>query len=337
MATIRDVAALAGVSPSTVSIVINGKAPQKSIPESTVERVVTAMNTLDYHPDISARRLRASSLRKKVIAFFWPNDYRSEMLGMFLSLFQKTILEHAYNCELIIQAYVNDNLSQVADSILRNDYNGVIIGAATPKDIAFLEKANPRTPIVLINRHSEKFSTVSVNSELMGTQMAQLIYQKGYRKVGVIKAQRSYYAMAERTQAFYRACEDFKIEIPAAWIFSGNNTFGGGADAARELCSLSERPEVVYFESDFMVQGALCEFYKHDLHCPQDIEIICAGLRNHSTLEYLIPSITSVSMPSDKCAETAIKILLDQMAGSNSTAVHINLTPVVYMRESFKL
>lgn len=93
MPTIKDVAAAAGVSPTTVSLVMNGRGEQHRIPPETIIRIQNAMRELGYQPNLSARRLRTSAERRPVVAFFWPLDYRANMLGYFLSLIQKALRE----------------------------------------------------------------------------------------------------------------------------------------------------------------------------------------------------------------------------------------------------
>ena len=80
MATIKDVAKAAGVSVTTVSIIINGKAEERKISEATRDRVLETMRELGYQPNLSARRLRNQDSKKPVIAFFWPIDYRTTIL-----------------------------------------------------------------------------------------------------------------------------------------------------------------------------------------------------------------------------------------------------------------
>ena len=70
MATIKDVAKAAGVSVTTVSIVINGKAEERAISEATINKIHKAMRELGYQPNLSARRLRTSEKPVPVIAFF---------------------------------------------------------------------------------------------------------------------------------------------------------------------------------------------------------------------------------------------------------------------------
>ena len=105
MATIKDVAREAGVSVTTVSIVINGKTEERRISPVTRDKVLAAMNALGYQPNLSARRLRSNDVKKPVIAFFWPVDYRINILASFLNYIQKELHTQNLDCELVIQTY----------------------------------------------------------------------------------------------------------------------------------------------------------------------------------------------------------------------------------------
>ena len=96
MATIKDVAARAGLSTTTVSIIINGKAAEKSIPQTTVDKVHKAMQELNYRPDQYARRLRTGSVRKPVIGFFWPLDHRTNLIGTLVTAMEKCFIDHSW-------------------------------------------------------------------------------------------------------------------------------------------------------------------------------------------------------------------------------------------------
>lgn len=337
MATIKDVALSAGVSTTTVSIIINGRATEKRIPQITVDKVTHAMHLLGYQPNLSARRLRTNDARKPVIAFYWPLDYRTYMLGSFLSSLQNAIVNYKFECELVIQTYVNDQIEKSTSSIVQNNYNGVIIGAASEKDLQYLETLTPRMPVILINRDSHKYSTVGVNSNKMGLQAASLLRQKGYTEVAILKAEHSYVAAASRTSAFTFACRQLDIRTSSDWIYSGPNTIAGGSLAVESFCAQADRPRILYCESDCMAQGALYTLRKYGLLIPSDLELLSMGMQGEDTMQYLVPSVSTISMPTTKISETAITTLFHALTKGDFSPVHIELEPVIHLRESFKL
>lgn len=85
MATIKDVAALAGVSTATVSLVLNGRGQELKVSAATQQKVLAAAKTLAYKPNASARKLRTSEVEKPTIAFYWPMDLRINYLAAILT------------------------------------------------------------------------------------------------------------------------------------------------------------------------------------------------------------------------------------------------------------
>lgn len=337
MPTIRDVAAEAKVSATTVSIIMNGRAEEKHIPAATVQRVLNAMQKLDYRPNLTARRLRTNEARKPVVAFYWPIDYRAYMLGNFLACFQASLSAQGLECELVVQTYENDKIEKAAMPLIQNNYNGVMVGAASPADLQYLESISPRMPLVLINRDSNKFSSVGVNSNHMGLQAASLIKQKGYAEAAVIRAERSYYAAAKHITAFLYSCQQLGIRVAPEWIFQAPNTITGGSLAAEAYCTAPNRPRMLFCESDCMAQGALYTLRKYGLYCPQDLELLSISNQASETMQYLIPSISTISMPTPKIVDAVVTTLFNAMKTGETAPLHIELEPVIHLRESFRM
>lgn len=337
MATIKDVAEMAGVSTTTVSLVMNGRAREKHISVATEKRVLDVVRTLDYYPALSARKLRNSSVRKPVLAFYWPLDYRTYMLGNLLSLIQMNITKLDFECELVVQTYLNDYIQDSCTPIIQNNFSGTIIGASSEKDIRFLESLSPQNPLLLINRDSNKYSTVACSSNKIGLLTASLLRQRSYSEVAIIKAERSYIAASQRTTAFIYACQQLGITSKNEWTYVGSNTISGGAMAAESYCATSDRPRIIFCESDAMVQGVLFTLHKHGLNFRQDVELISIGMQGEESMQYLIPSVTTVSVSIDRMIGSAVSTIVQQINEHNLEPVHIELEPTIYLRESFQL
>ncbi|SCP98142.1 LacI family DNA-binding transcriptional regulator [Anaerobium acetethylicum] len=337
MATIKDVAKLAGVSPTTVSIIISGKSKERGISAQTQERVFAVMKDLSYQPNLSARRLRSQDASKPTIAFFWPLDDRNSILASFLNALQKEIKTQNFLCEFIVQAYENDFLERDASSIINNSYNIAIIGAASNRDIAYLESLKPNMPIILINRESEQFSTVRTDHQKIGFQVADLFRKKGYSEVMVVSSSQSYVATGLRTQAFLYACSQVGINVSSEHIIKGPGTVTGGAQAAEEICSLSNAPKAVFFDSDSMAIGALHTFHKHHLRIPEDIEILTIGMLETETTAFCIPSLSVIEMPNAKIGHLVIDTVKKILESNHISPIHHMVDAEVILRESFTL
>ncbi len=337
MATIKDVAQLAGVSVTTVSIIINGKSVERRISAATKERVLSAMNELEYQPNLSARRLRYSDEKKPTIAFYWPIDYRVNILASFLNSIQKELKALNFDCELVIQTYENDNLEKNASAISKNSYNGIIIGATSTQDVKFLESLSPQIPVILINRNSEKFSTVCIDSTEIGFQAARLFRQKGYTEVTVIASDHTYVATGIRTQAFLFACSQLGINVESRYILRGNSTIAGGVETAELYCRMEKPPKAIFFESDSMALGALYTFHKHHVQIPGDVELLSIAMLDQENTRYAVPSLSVIEMPNENVCREAVNLLIRSMERSDFIPAHISVEPKVILRESFTL
>ena len=336
MATIKDVARECGVSVTTVSLIINGKAKERRISDETCAKVQAAMKKLDYRPNAGARALRASDDTRPIIAFFWPNDYRSPMLGSFLGHFQNVQTELGYDAKIVSESYTSGQLEKSAAPIISGSYSAAIIGACTSEDIAWLENQSLNSPIVLLNRESEKFSSVSSNNEEIGMSAARLIKLAGYNEVAILTSVRPYVATGVRARAFLAACRTLDIKVRDEWVIKYENTIEGGVKAAEEYCNLPDRPQMVYADSDAMAVGALYTFHMHGLRLPDDVALLAIALRDREITEYSIPPCSVVEMPSRKFMRACVETIRTLLARPETAPIHIVIEPEVIVRETFR-
>ena len=107
---IKQIAEQAGVSPGTVSLVLNGRGDELRISKVTQQRVKEVAKELNYQPNIYARRLRSTKTGKtsKVIAVFWSTEFMDDMMGRFFLGMQKVLLDGGHEVEFFIQLFDYD-------------------------------------------------------------------------------------------------------------------------------------------------------------------------------------------------------------------------------------
>lgn len=336
MATIKDVAKLANVSVTTVSIIINGKSEERKISSATQEKVFDAMKQLGYQPNLIARRLRSQDSRRPVIAFFWPVDYRTPILASFLNSLQLEAKKIGFDCELVIQTYENDKLEQYDSSILKNGYNGIIVGACSQKDVAYLENLSPKVPLILINRESQSFSTVCTDQKEIGFLAARQFRLRGYTEAVVFSTYHSYVATGLRTQAFLYACSQLGINVTSEHILRGPSTIEGGFHIAEQYCQLDSPPKIIFCDSDTMAIGALNAFHKHRIKIPDDVEILTIAMLEPENTKYSVPSLSVIEMPNHEISKQVVHLLRDKISGNTIEPTHIILDAALVLRESFR-
>lgn len=338
MPTLKDVAQLAGVSVTTVSIVLNGKAQERKIPMSTCARIEGAMRTLNYQPNIAARRLRKNEQTKPIVALYWPIGHRTHTLAFMINQIQTEIKRRNFSCEFIIQTYESDHLDKEADAIINGDYNAVIIGGLSSRDLDFLQSVPLQIFVVLVNRYLEKFSTIMVNNAKIGDIAVKLFMQKNYHQVGLIASRTTYPASSQRIAGFLDACEADGLEIPLEWRLYTENTMEGGVLVAQRFMQLANKPKAIFCDSDLIAIGMIHYFNRCGLRIPQDLEMISVGsMLDNTYTTYSTPSISTIALPHDAIASTAISLTIDSLTFNSIKPQHIAIDPDLFLRESFQL
>ncbi len=335
MATIKDVAKAAGVSVTTVSIVINDKAKERSIPEMTQERIHRAMHELGYQPNLTARRLRSKYKQVPMVVFFWPLDFRVTILASFLNAFSGEIKRSGFDCELVVRTYESGSLDRHDEAMLKSGYNGLIVGACTQQDIEHLETLKPQMPVILINRESDIFSTVSVDNDAVGKLAAEQFSRKGYQNVAVFASNREYLATSLRVQAFIRSCEALGIHVNEEYVIRDASTVEGGYRIAKHYCNMKDKPKAVFCDSDVIAFGALKAFYDKGVRVSDEVEMITIDMTISGTTAYSTPSLSVIEMPNEEVGKSVIRLLRDKISSNSLDPTHIKISPSLILRESF--
>jgi LacI family purine nucleotide synthesis repressor len=336
MPTIKDVAKLAGVSISTVSIVLNDKAEERKVAKETAEKVLEAIKTLEYKPSMAARRLRSSDDNKPVIALYWPLDYRTAFLARVLMGLQGEIKRRNFDCEVIVCTYENDNLYKENGLTNKNKFNAAIIGATSEKDMEYLEGLESSIPIVLYNRYIDRYNCVCNNDEESGFKAASIFAKNGHKKVALICEDGSPIAARFRISGFYKACKTLGIEIEEEYIIKTENTYKGGVLAAEKILKLSDMPRAVICDSEMLAIGASYVFNKNNVKIPEDMEIISYGLMSTDSTEYTTPPLTIVSIPTEEMSAYCIQIIIDILNLNKKETVHKIVSPNLLVRDSVR-
>lgn len=336
MATLKDVARLAGVSVSTVSIIVNGKATERNISLSTHQKVMAAINSLGYRPNLNARRIRYAETSRPRLVLFWPFDSRTNILSPLLTEIHLQLHKIAFDCELVIQTYDNNNIGQSSKEIINNSYSGIIVGGASQKDIEYLESLTVQVPIILINRDSQKLSTVCVEAKDIARSAINLLKQQAIKQVGVVGIKNAYIASNKRTQIFIEYCQKEHISISPNQLFSVENTHQEGMRVAQHYLTLEPRSKTIFCESEIVALGMLAYFHKTGVTLPDVVSLISVGTLGNNLTQYSIPSVTTVEVPTKKIARALISLLIEKLQSPEPCLPSKRVVkPITYIGETF--
>jgi len=296
MATIKDVAKKAGVSISTVSIVINGKDKERKISQKTVQNVWNAIEELHYKPNKNALRLRSAPQSKTIVLF-----YNKEMDLTVLTAFIKGVSKQSLDIDLQIVGLNPQDLSKslLLGKILEADC--LICIGFDQKMIALLESFPIEVPLVLFNRQSDSFSSVCIDEE----SVLDLIH--------------SHFSLNNRT-----AC-----------IYSKKDPFSGAiAEKMKTKYHCSLYPAVTFEPKEGYDACLLIPFSKvshlvvtsFDLCCGvlkycsqyqiQEIELLVLCDEEQSLLSYIAPNTRSIRIPYSKMAVGSLVLVQKLIEGA---------------------
>lgn len=336
MATLRDVAKAAGVSITTVSLVINGKSEQAHISPQTAQRVLQVVQELDYRANLSARSLRSNAPPRPKLLLFWPMDSRTEILGFRLNNINKALEDLRFDCELSVQLYHNGSLEKYVSPLLSGTCNGAIIGGTNQADLEYLDTVTLLMPVILLNATSGKYNCVSVDNSRMGRLAAELIYQKGYRETAVLLSETPPKGTKERMQVFLDSCAELGVKVRPEWQFSAAEGLEGGMTAAQAYIGLPDRPRMLFSSNAGMAQGAISALYHSGLVIGRDLELLTFSSKSDEANRYLTPSLSSVDIPA-RIDSLAAHVLVEKVRYNDLTPKQLLLEPEVHLRESFTL
>ena len=334
MATIKDVAQKAGVSISTVSIVLNGQSGERKIPKATQERVLKAVAELNYQPNLSARKLRSAGKDEYTIGLYWAADTRIICLARVLQGLQRAIAESGKAIRIVVCPFTPGKLHEDHALNSMTAYNAVIIATINAVDIAYLEQNPPLVPTILYNRFSKRFPGVGMDNEAVGQMAAEHLLQQGFTRMGCVHHHNSFLAMRARGNSFQDCCRQRGIEIPEAHIVYTDDTLEGGFIAGEEFIRRGNLPDAIYCDTDQLALGLLSAFQKHGIGVPEDVRVLAIGMGLPDLCRYSLPSITAVELPLVEMACGALKLCVDILERRVEDSTFWVYPPTLYVRDS---
>lgn len=310
--TMRDVAAMAGVSLSTVSLVINGKS---GVSPDRRERVLQSIKELGY--PLGDRQ--AFSSDTKVFGLLMESlSEASRSEGFYtriVSGIEDTAYELGYQVLLHVFRPDVDPLNSLRE-LMGRDINGLIIandGDVTPNVIQKITQAG--VPIVLVeNYQSFPIHSLTADNFTAGRVMTEYLIDLGHRRIAGIGGPNKYSSLSDRMRGHQIALIEHDIPIDLSLQpppVSGNPR--KGYVQMQKLLSLEERPTAVFAVSDRAAFGAMDAIKDAGLRIPDDISVV--GIDDVRDSAYSTPPLTTFSVPKYDLGRTAVFILHDLISG----------------------
>ena len=310
MPTIKQVAQESGFSPTTVSIVLRGKADERHISQDTKNKILDVAHRLGYRVNVAARRLRSSQRAGVAVSVFMALDRRSHMMMRFLLGLQSAVAESDQPIEIVIHSYTSGSLHKHRETINLNTC--AIICNASSDDLRFLESTQFSVPIVLFLRDSENYSTVNINAGQIGRMAGEIFARRGHKHAAVLAAP-SYYVGQDQSRDQFVATA--KSHGMTAHVIKESHDAAGGHRGGLAIGRMTPRPDCVFSGSSIMSLGAIRALEKQGVKIPGDMELISVGSESPELDEYAGVPLSTIDIPIELMAKECIGLLLLQLGG----------------------
>lgn len=334
--SLKDIAEMTGVSTSTVSFILNGKASEMRISEALKKKVLATANRLGYQPNQVAVSLRTG--QTKILGLLVE-----DISNNFFSLLAKTIEDEAEKFGYRVVYCSTENDDKKGQALLRmlaqRQVDGFLITPTLGMETDIKKLQIQNKPVVLMDRYFPEVDVphVLVNNYGGVTTAMQHLISQGYEKIGFVTVDLALNQMHEREHAYSDAIN----KAATGKSKTKKNILSLETNASREEKKKlltrfikTNKLDAVFFATNYLgILGLEC-LREQKIRIPEELAVVCFD--DHDIFRLYIPDISVVQQPVEEIGRKAVHLLMDQL-GKNRTATtknHLRLEPTFIARES---
>jgi LacI family fructose operon transcriptional repressor len=305
--TIQSVAKHAGVSPATVSRVLNN---YPFIRDEVRQRVLQAIAELGYEPNRVAQRLRSSSSRSIGIMV---TDITNPFISTIMAIIEASFFEKGFT---VLMCNTTASIQKELDylSLMETEEVDGLAIVPTSEDVPrILELAEGGMPIVVIDRRmkSDHLDVVLADNIAGARSAVEHLIQSGHQRIGHIGGPLRSTSGRERHQGYMQAMQNAGITPSPEWVRMGDHLYEGGYEHTADLLKTSPELTAVFVENNMMSLGAMNALHDAGVRIPQDMSII--GFDDMPWSKALNPPMTVVAQPTIEIGQTAARLLMERI------------------------
>jgi LacI family transcriptional regulator len=313
--TIAEVAAEAGVSPTTVSHVFSGK---RLVSESTRERVLDVVRTLGYRPNNVARNLRTR--QSKMIAVIVP-DITNPFYGILTRGLADAVEGDDYGTYVCNADGLVQREERFVQEVLDRGVDGVVMGAVNVAPETIMGLADAGTPFVCVGSDIAHplVDRVVADDEAGSRDATAHLLSGGAARVAMIQGPGASGRL--RVEGYRNALAAAGVPFRPELLVHGDWTRHGGHLAMRSLLGSASPPEAVFCANDLMAIGAMDAAREANLRIPEDIRL--AGFDDIEAATLVRPALTTVRNPSYEAGRATGELLVSRMSGQHTSGQRV--------------
>lgn len=317
--TIFDVAQLAGVSKSTVSLVLNNSPLVK---DETRARVEQAIKTLHYVPNNNARGLSAKATNCLGIVIMAENvsdvrydfDQHTGLCSYNISTgIMSALIDTDYGA--IIERFCSvQNPGELPNVVRKKRVDGVFI-VGSPYDKGMIQRLKEiEMPFVVVGVDSYEEGVDSIRSDPgEGVEIGlRYLYSMGHRRICFLNCPQTFHSAYVREEALERVSAELGLTVPPEWNFFCDQNNGKSAyEEFKRFWEAGNRPDALLAANGYLAMGAMRYLYEQNVRIPEDLSVV--AYEDSSISGYAAPALTTVNIHKEYMGEYAAHRLIKRL------------------------
>lgn len=330
--TISDIAKMAGVSPGTVSKVMNKTG---SLSAKTIERVNKVIEETGYQPSFSAKSL--ATKKSNLIGLIYAGDIHAQINHPFfndvVNVFKNVIGELGYDILMFSNSQVSKDNQDYLARCNHYQVDGclIIAGDRIEEETYKLDQSNIPCVGIDIELMGSTSSYVMTDNRKASSQVVEYFHSHGIRDVAFIGGPDDSTISNIRKDAFIHFMNHFEMNIEPNWIKHGDYFKGSGYWKMKQILAEGPMPQAVYTASDMMALGVLKALKEANISAPEDIKVI--GCDDIEACRYSEPPLATVRQDKEKIGELSAR-MLHKLINEQKEVNPMLVEPELIIRES---
>jgi DNA-binding LacI/PurR family transcriptional regulator len=327
-ATIIDIAELAGTSKSTVSRYLTGGTVKKK----TAASIEAAIESLQYTPNINARRLVQSKTNVIGVVF---DDISMYFYAEIMQGIQDVANQNQYVCNFFSRANCNRRESDFLSLFAQGQVDGIVFATFRQRDAQEIaEIAAAGLPVVLLGSRADHsgISHVDVDNRLGISELVGYLSSLGHRRIAYLNGPEAMPAALSRLDGYIQGIRNCDLPFEKSLVVDIPWSVEGGRSAVHELAARRETYTALIGSNEFCAFGAARAMQAAGLRVPDDVSV--AGFDDSPLLQYASPCITTLRQPFLQMGQMAVKQLMARLLDPQATPASIYLQPKLMVRDS---
>lgn len=302
--TLERVAEEAGVSPSTVSRILNGTA---RVRDSKVRAVEAAIAKLQFKPNPVARSLaRGKSMSVGVVT----QAIDSPFYGVALAGVEKGLLRGGYSPLFVSGDWLEEHERRCVDHLLGRRVDGIILLTSRLPDAELASLART-VPLVVTGRpvKGDRIYCLDVDSTPGARIATEYLIGLGHRRIAFVSGPPDHPDARQRLAGYKAALAAARIPFTSRLVVAGDYREAGGFAALNALLDARVRFSAVFAANDQTAYGVMLALHRRGLGVPRDVSVV--GFDDLPTSEFVVPPLTTVHRYTDEIGERAAEATID--------------------------